>query len=69
MTEEERYDESTWKEGHYSLHVIGVVGGVGVQVLRHRADLPLLHNVFVGGAFLCVWRFFKVGSGLGKVGR
>lgn len=27
----------------YSLHIIGLVGGVGVDVLRHGADLPLLH--------------------------
>lgn len=31
------------KETMYSLHIIGLVGGVGVDVLRHGADLPLLH--------------------------
>lgn len=25
------------------VHIIGLVGGVGVDILRHGADLPLLH--------------------------
>jgi hypothetical protein len=33
------------KKKMYSLHVIGLVGGVGVDILRHRADLPLLHDL------------------------
>lgn len=36
------------KETMYSLHIIGLVGGVGVDVLRHGADLPLLHVLVMG---------------------
>ena len=31
-----------YKKKMYSLHVIGLVGGIGVDVLRHR---PLLHGL------------------------
>lgn len=34
----------------YLLHVVGLVSGVGVDVLRHGADLPLLHDLEVAGA-------------------
>lgn len=33
------------KETVYLLHVAGRVGGVGVHVVRHWADLPLLHDL------------------------
>lgn len=33
------------KEIEYLLHVVGRVGGVGVDVVRHGADLPLLHDL------------------------
>lgn len=33
----------------YLLHVVGLVSGVGVYVLRHGADLPLLHDLEVAG--------------------
>lgn len=33
----------------YLLHVVGLVGGVGVDVLRHWADLPLLHDLDATG--------------------
>jgi hypothetical protein len=29
----------------YLLHVVGLVGGVGVNIVRHGADLPLLHDL------------------------
>ena len=29
----------------YSLQVIGLVSGVGVDVVRHWADVPLLHDL------------------------
>jgi hypothetical protein len=32
-----------YKEARYSLEVIGLVGGVGVEVLRHGGDCPLMH--------------------------
>lgn len=33
----------------YLLHVVGLMSGVGVDVLRHGADLPLLHDLEVAG--------------------
>jgi len=30
--------------GRYLLHVVGMLGG-SIDVLRHRADLPLLHDL------------------------
>lgn len=33
----------------YLLHVVGGMGGVGVNILRHRADLPLLHDLDATG--------------------
>lgn len=32
----------------YLLHVARLMGGVGVDVLRHGADLPLLHDLTRG---------------------
>lgn len=34
----------------YLLHVVGRVGGVGVDVVRHGADLPLLHDLRIAHA-------------------
>lgn len=38
------------KEIEYLLHVVGRVGGVGVDVVRHGADLPLLHDLRIAHA-------------------
>lgn len=38
------------KEIEYLLHVVGRVGGVGVDVVRHGADLPLLHDLMIAHA-------------------
>lgn len=32
------------------MHVVGRVGGVGVDVVRHGADLPLLHDLRIAHA-------------------
>lgn len=37
----------TTKWCRHLLHVVGRVSGVGVDVLRHGADLPLLHDLDV----------------------
>lgn len=34
-----------YEQKEYSLYVVGVVGGVTVDVIRQRADLPLLHGL------------------------
>lgn len=34
-----------YKKTGYLLHLIGVIWRVGVDVLRYRADLPLLHDL------------------------
>ena len=38
-----------YKRTKYLLQFIGVVGCVGVDVLRYRAYLPLLHGLWAGG--------------------
>lgn len=38
-------DTKRYKESRYSLKLIGVVGGVGVDVLRHGGNRPLMHGL------------------------
>ncbi len=38
-------DTKRYKESRYSLKLIGVVGGVGVEVLRHGGNRPLMHGL------------------------
>jgi hypothetical protein len=46
----ERVGEGRYKEARYLLHVVGVVRGTRVDVVRYWADLPLLHVLRVGGS-------------------
>lgn len=38
-------DTEGYKETRYLLELIGVIGGVGVEVLRHRGNRPLMHDL------------------------
>lgn len=40
-----RSDTKRYKGTRYLLEVVGVVGGVGVEVLLHRRNRPLMHGL------------------------